>query len=137
MNSHRQPETGIMKKLTEEKGDNIFGQAGLLDWIFNAVYVKGKEKIVYWSSLDGATRGAVFKELPNNARSSGYPQSLFKEEWVTAGTFPQSKAGKKLMKEFEAYIAIPGPGEMMHSAVFKGTDNSKQKRAREYVDINP
>jgi len=137
MNSHRQPEIGILKNLVEETEDNIFGQAGKSDRIFNAVYVKGKKKIVYWSTLDGATRGAVYKELPSNGRSSENPQSVFKEEWVSAGEFPESKEGKKLMKEFEAYVSEPGFGEMMSSAVFKGTDNSKQKRAREYVNIKP
>mgnify|MGYP006107637081 CR=1 FL=1 len=133
LNSPRQPEVGILKTLVKESGNEIFGQLGKSDRMFNAVYVKGKEKVVYWSSLDGVTRGAVYKALPSDGRSSRNPQTEFKEECVTEGAFPHSKEGKKLMKEFEAYVAKPGAGEIMSSPVFEGTDNSKQKRAREYV----
>ena len=137
MNSHRQPETGTLKKLVDDTGDNIFGQAGKLDPIFNAVYIKGKEKIVYWSTLDGSARGAVYKELPTDGRTFENPVVRFKEERVAAGQFPESKAGQKLLKEFADYTARPGEDELMHAAVFKGTDMSKEKRARDYVNITP
>ncbi len=133
MNSHRQPETGMMKKLVTDTGDNIFGQAGKLDRIFNAVYVKGKEKVVYWSEKDGSAKGAVYKKLPTGARNLDTPAAIFKEALVVDGKFPTSEAGKKLLKEFIDYTAQEGPGELMHSAVFKGTDTTKEKRARDYL----
>jgi len=137
MNSHRQPETGTLKKLVDDTGDNIFGQAGKLDRIFNAVYIKGKEKIVYWSTLDGSARGAVYKELPSDGRTFENPVARFKEVPVAEGRFPESEAGQKLLKEFADYTARPGDDELMHAAVFRGTDMSKEKRARDYVNITP
>jgi hypothetical protein len=61
------------------------------------------------------------------------PLITFKEEKIKEGEFPTSKAGKKFFKEFINYTKARGPSELMHSAVFKGTDNSKEKRAREYL----
>ena len=138
MNSHREPEMGMLKKMVDDTGDNIFGQAGKLDRIFNAVYIKGKEKLVYWSTLDGSARGAVYKQLPTGARSFENPVLPFKEQTVVAGEFPQSDAGRQLLKEFVEYTAAPGPGELMHAAVFHSDGNHDNvKRAREYVQDLP
>ena len=112
-----------------------FGSTGMHERVFSAVYVKGKEKIIYWSTLDGKARGAVYKKLPTGARISENPTVPFRERPVVGGLFPESEAGKALLREFVDYTAAPGPGELMHSAVFRGTDNSKEKRAREYVNI--
>ena len=130
-----------MRPLTmEEQGRmaDSFGSTKTHDRIFNAVYIKGKEKLVYWSKLDGSARGAVYKELPVDARKSENPTTVFKEELIADGRFPESRAGKKLLKEFADYTAAPGPGELMHSAVFQGSGNhDNEKRAREYVKIEP
>ena len=126
----------LMGSLSEEERGRIsksFGSTGMHDRIFNAVYIKGKQKIVYWSTLDGAARGAVYKELPTGARTLKTPEASFKEEPVTDGTFPESEAGKKLFKEFVDYTTARGPDELMHAAVFKGTNTTKEKRVREYL----
>jgi len=133
----RQPEIDILAKMVKDTGDNIFGQTGAMDRMFNAVYVKGKEKVVYWSSSDGATQGAVYKKLPEDGRSFEAPQVAFREELVSAGQFPECAAGKKLFQEFKAYACKQGPDELMHSAVFKRDDMSQEKRAREYLSATP
>lgn len=131
----------LMRSLSkEERGRmaKMFGSTDMYERIFNAVYVKGKEKVVYWSKLDGSARGAVYKELPTGARTFENPAGRFKEELVVDGQFPESKAGKKLLKEFAEYTATPGSGELMHAAVFKSNGNhDKEKRARDYVNIAP
>ena len=130
---YRSSMLGQLSKKEREQVSNSFGSTDMKEPIFNAVYIKGKEKIVYWSKKDGSARGAVYKELPKGARSLKTPETDFKEELVVDGKFPESEAGKKLFKEFIDYTAQKGPGELMHSAVFKGTDNTKEKLAREYL----
>jgi len=126
----------MLRPLSEkERGHlaGLFGGTDMNERIFNAVYIKGKEKIVYWSKRDGSARGAIYKELPTEARSLATPTEPFKEELVVDGKFPASEAGKELWKEFVDYTMARGPDELMHAAVFKGTDNTKEKRAQEYV----
>jgi len=122
----------------EERGrmSRAFGATEMRERIFNAVYVKGKEKVVYWSKLDGSARGAVYEKLPSGARTFENPAAIFREESIVGGQFPESEAGHKLLKEFAEYTAARGPDELMHSAVFKGNGNSdKEKRARASMSI--
>jgi len=130
----------LMRTLSKEERVRMskrFGSTDMHDRIFNAVYVKGKEKIVYWSTLDGSARGAEYKKLPADGRTFDNPIVRFKEVPVAESRFPESEAGKKLLKEFADYTAAPGPGELMHAAVFRGDGNhDREKRAREYVDIS-
>ncbi len=75
----------------------------------------------------------VGRAMGPGARDLKTPASSFKEELIVDGIFPESKAGKKLFKEFVDYTTERGQDELMHSAVFKGTDNTKEKRARVYL----
>jgi arylsulfatase B len=130
----------LMRPLSkEEKGSmSAFGSTASHDRIFNAVYIKGKEKLVYWSTLDESARGAVYKQLPTDARNFENPVLPFKEQTVVAGEFPESDAGQKLLKDFVEYTAAPGSGELMHAAVFHSDGNhDDEKRAREYVQDLP
>lgn len=130
---YRKSVLGQLSKEERERVSKAFGSTDMKEPIFNAVYVKGKEKIVYWSKKDGSAQGAVYKKLPEEGRSLKNPESDFREELVVDGKFPTSQAGKKLLKEFIDYTKARGPGELMHSPVFKGTNNTKEKRAREYL----
>jgi len=128
---------GSLSKEDRERISETFGSTGMNDRIFNAVHIKGKEKLVYWSTLDGAARGAVYKKLPTRARTFADPAARFNEELIVDGKFPESAAGKKLLNEFAEYTAAPGLGELIHSAVFHGDGNhDNEKRAHEYVDIS-
>lgn len=131
----------LMRPLSKEEQGSMsdsFGSTASHDRIFNAVYIKGKEKLVYWSTLDESARGAVYKQLPTDARNFENPVLPFKEQTVVAGEFPESDAGQKLLKDFVEYTAAPGPGELMHAAVFHSDGNhDDEKRAREYVQDLP
>ena len=107
------------------------------DPIFNAVYIKGKDKLVYWSTLDGKGCGAVYKELPTGARSSENPKALFKEKVVIDGKFPESGRGREILEEFAEYVQGTGEDKLMHSPVFELPHSKSLKRAREYVNIKP
>jgi len=135
---YRESLMGGVSKEERERMAKRFGGTDMHERIFNAVYVKGKGKIVYWSKRDGSARGAVYKKLPTDARTFENPAAPFKEELIVGGEFPGSEAGKKLLKEFADYTAATGPGELMHAAVFRSNGNhDKEKRAREYVEAAP
>lgn len=123
---------GTLSKEVSKRASESFGSIGMSEGIFNAVYVKGKDKLVYWSTTDGSVQGAVHKELPTNARNTESPESFFKEEQVVGGKLPTSEAGQKLLQEFIDYTNVRGAGELMHEPVFDGTDTTNEKRAREY-----
>ena len=130
----------LIRPLSKEEKDSMsaFGATASHDRIFNAVYIKGKEKLVYWSTLDESARGAVYKQLPTDARNFENPVLPFKEQTVVAGEFPESDAGQKLLKDFVEYTAATGPGELMNAAVFHSNGNhDDEKRAREYVQDLP
>jgi arylsulfatase A-like enzyme len=130
----------LMRPLSKEEQGSMsaFGATASHDRIFNAVYIKGKEKLVYWSTLDESARGAVYKQLPTDARNFENPVLPFKEQTVVAGEFPESDAGQKLLKDFVEYTSATGPGELMHAAVFHSNGNhDDEKRAREYVQDLP
>ena len=128
---------GNLSKEERKRASDSFGSTEMNDGIFNAVYVKGKEKLVYWSKTDGSVQGAVYQELPSNARNTENPESFFKEEQVFGGQFPTSEAGQKLLQEFIDYTNVGGPGELIHEAVFDSTDTTNEKRAREYLPAPP
>ena len=107
------------------------------DSIFNAVYIKGKDKLVYWSTLDGKGRGAVYKELPTGARSSENPKAFFQEEAVIDGQFPGSGRGAELLEEFAEYVRGAGEDELREGPVFNVTHTKRLKPAREHVHIAP
>lgn len=124
---------GSLSKSERERVSKSFGSIEMREPIFNAVYIKGKEKIVYWSKRDGSASGAVYKKLPTGARSLKAPAIAFAEELVVDGNFPKRKADRRLFKEFVDYTKASGPDELMHAAVFKGTDTKKERRARYYL----
>jgi len=124
---------GGLSKEERERVSKSFGSTEMKEPIFNAVYIKGKEKLIYWSKRDGSAQGAVYKKLPTDARRLDMPTASFKEELVVDGIFPRRKAGRKLFKEFVDYTKASGKDELMHAAVFKGTNTAKEKRARDYL----
>ena len=103
---------------------------------FNAVYIRGKDKIVYWSTLDGKGRGAVYKKLPTGARTFETPTAPFKEEAVIDREFPESGRGAELLGEFAEYVQGAGADELMSAAVFTPR-NTSLKPAREHINIAP
>ena len=107
------------------------------DNLCNVVYIKGKDKLVYWSTLDGEGRGAVYKELPTGARSSENPKALFQEEFVIDGQFPGSGRGAELLEEFIEYVQATGADELRESAVFNATDVKRLKPVRDRVNTKP
>ncbi len=117
----------------------MFG--GLNYWdrasICNAVYIKGKDKVVYWSTLDGKGKGATYRQLPVHARSIENPVSVFKEEVVLDGQFPEEGRGAEFLKEFVTYIQGAGADELRESPVFNATDVKRLKPVRERVSIKP
>jgi len=130
---NREVKLGRLTKEERERVSSSFGSTDMSEKIFHAVYIKGKEKIRYWSKKDGSARGAVYKKLPADARRLDTPAAAFKEELVVDGEFPTSEAGRRLFEEFIDYTKARGKGELMHAAVFKGTDMEKEKRARDYL----
>ena len=126
----------LLNSLSKKKrmqASKAFASTQMSESIFNAVYIKGKEKIVYWSKKDASAQGAIYKKLPEYAPTLQTPQIDFKEETIKQEKFPTSEEGKKFFKEFIDYTNARGPYEFMHAPVFKGTDNSKAKRAMEYL----
>jgi hypothetical protein len=107
------------------------------DSICNVVYIKGKDKLVYWSTLDGKGRGAVYRELPTGARSSENPKALFQEEVVIDGQFPGSGRGAELLEEFVEYVQGKGVDELRESAVFNAADVKRLKPVRDRVNTKP
>jgi arylsulfatase A-like enzyme len=117
----------------------MFGDLNYWDHesICNVVYIKGKDKLVYWSSLDGTGRGATYKQLPVQARSYENPVSVFQEEVVIDGQFPDTGRGAELLEEFAEYVQGAGADELRESAVFNVTHTKSLKPAREHVHIAP
>jgi arylsulfatase A-like enzyme len=113
-------------------GDLTYGDR---DSICNVVYIKGKDKLVYWSTLDGKGKGATYKQLPVQARSFENPVSVFKEEVVQDGQFPEGGRGAEFFEEFVEYIQGAGADELRESAVFNGGDVKNLKPLRERVNI--
>ena len=107
------------------------------DSICNVVYIKGKDKLVYWSTLDGKGRGAVYRELPTGARSSENPKALFQEEVVIDGQFPGNGRGAALLEEFVEYVQGTGADELRESAVFNAADVKRLKPVRDRVNTEP
>jgi len=107
------------------------------DSICNIVYIKGKDKLVYWSTLNGIGRGATYKRLPTGARSSENPRSFFQEEVVLQGQFPEDGRGAELLEEFAKYVQGAGEDELRESSVFNVTDTKRLKPARAHVYIAP
>jgi arylsulfatase A-like enzyme len=105
--------------------------------IFNAVYIKGKDKIVYWSTLDGKGRGATYRQLPTRARATENPKAFFDEEMVLDGQFPRRGRGAEFLEEFAEYVQGVGDDELRASAVFNASHAKKLKPAREHVNIKP
>ncbi len=101
----------------------------------HVVYIRGKDKVAYWSTLDGKAKGATYKQLPVQARSYENPAFVFKEEVVLDGQFPQGGRGAKLFEEFTEYIQGAGADELRESAVFNGADVKQLKPVRERVVI--
>lgn len=115
-----------------ERASRSFGSTKLSERIFNAVYIKGKDKIVYWSKKDGSARGATYKTLPTDPMTLNRPAEAFMEKPVIDGSFPSTERGRQVFEDFVKYTKTPGSGELMHAAVFQGTDTTQEKRAREY-----
>ena len=108
------------------------------DSISNTVYIKGKDKIVYWSTLDGAARGATYKQLPALAHLDENPAAVFEEEDVLEGQFPASERGAATFKAFAEYIQDAGTaGELRESAVFNSSDEKNSKHVTEWMNISP
>jgi arylsulfatase B len=130
----------LMRQLSQEERGRmaeLFGSTDMHERIFNAVYVRGKEKIVYWSKLDDSARGAVYKELPTGPRTFESPAAGFKENLIIDGQFPNSGRGKEVLEEFSEYVQGAGADELMHAAVFRTPDSKNIRPAREYVNIAP
>lgn len=114
-------------------GDLTYGDR---DSICNVVYIRGKDKIVSWSTLDGKGKGATYAQLPVQARSYENPAFVFKEEVVLDGQFPEAGRGAKFFEEFIEYIQGAGADELRESAVFNPSDENKLKPVRERVVID-
>ena len=113
-------------------GDLTYGDR---DSICNVVYIRGKDKIVSWSTLDGKGKGATYTQLPVQARSYENPAFVLKEEVVLDGQFPEAGRGAEFFEEFIEYIQGTGADELRESAVFNPSDASNLKPVRERVVI--
>jgi len=134
--AYRDMSYGQLGKVKAAFPDVTFG--GMNYWerkagVLNAVYIKGKEKIVYWSTGDGRAQGATYRKLPKDGRFSENPKHFFKEEYVSEGQFPQDAEGAAFLKEFKEYIAKVGEDELRASPIFNGSDFKRKKRADHYV----
>ena len=114
-------------------GDLTYGDR---DSICNVVYIRGKEKIVSWSTLDGKGKGATYKQLPVQARSYENPTFVFKEEVILDGQFPEAGRGAEFFEEFVEYIQGAGADELRESAVFNDGDAKNLKPVRDRVNAS-
>ena len=101
--------------------------------VLNTVYIRGENKIVYWSTLDGQAQGATYRKLSKDGRYSENPAYFFKEEYVQEGQFPQDSEGAALFNEFKEYIAKTGEDELRASAIFNISDVKRFQRIDYYV----
>ncbi|MDD7985256.1 sulfatase-like hydrolase/transferase [Lentisphaera marina] len=103
------------------------------DEILNTVYIKGKDKIVFWSSKDGKTQGATYRKLPTKARLSENPQAFFKEEYVQQGQFPTGANGAAFMDDFIKLIAADSKDELREIPIFNSANAKNSKAVHDYL----
>jgi len=122
-------------KARKQFADESFG--GLKYWdtdeVLNTVYIKGKKKLVYWSTHDGKAQGATYRKLAKGGRFSENPKSFFKEEYVNEGQFPKDVEGAAFFNDFKEYIGKTGKDELRESPVFNTSDIKHHKRVDHYV----
>ena len=103
------------------------------DEILNTVYIKGKDKIVFWSSKDGKNQGATYRKLPTKARLSENPQAFFKEEYIQQGQFPTDANGAAFMNDFIKLIAADGENELREIPIFSSSHAKNSKAVHDYL----
>jgi len=133
--AYRDMSYGKLQEVKERFKNVTFG--GLNYWdretTANTVYIKGKKKLVFWSTLDGKAQGATYRELSKGGRFSENPESFFKEEYVAEGQFPKDVEGATLLEDLREYVGHTGEDELRESPIFNGTHVKRSKRVHDYV----